>query len=106
MTVIGQDGQEYPEPVNGCSHGADGSWLGDCPVCVHLDEDDDELQELVGPIVTAVDERPITLAEKILEIAIRLLELVTPLDDTAISETIDVLTEVGVNASDNARKEI
>jgi hypothetical protein len=93
MTVTGNDGLQYPEPVDGCDHGATGSWRGDCPVCV---TGIDELQALVGPIVAAVDERPIELAEKILEVAIRLLELINEFDP-AIPETVDVLTEVGVN---------
>ena len=32
--VVGQDGGIYPPPTEYCTHGADGSWSGDCPVCV------------------------------------------------------------------------
>ena len=32
--AVGQDGGLYPPPTESCTHGANGSWSGDCPVCV------------------------------------------------------------------------
>jgi hypothetical protein len=48
--VVGDDGGMYPPPVDGCAHGAHGSWTSGCPVCVTGDDDWAWLGvEAVGP---------------------------------------------------------
>jgi hypothetical protein len=62
------------------------------------------LQSLSDKIVKAVDERPLSLDEKVLETATRLLEQAKGLD-ARIPFAVDLLTEIGVDLTAQASRE-